>query len=146
MAAGGEIGDQLTTLVAVGATALLGFRAFRMLQANRFAIAPADLHRRMTSGEDLLVLDVRTADEFNGKLGHVNGAVNLPIGELPARLNTLKEQFAALRDTTVVITCLHGPRASNGLAHMRRAGFRNLHVLKGGMAAWSAAGLPVHRK
>ncbi len=146
MAAGGEIGDQLTTLVAVGATALLGFRAFRMLQANRCAIAPAELHHRMTGGEDLLVLDVRSAEEFHGKLGHVKGAVNLPIGELPARLSALKEQFSNLRDTTVVITCLHGPRASSGLAHMRKAGFRKLHVLKGGMAAWSTAGLPVHRK
>ncbi len=89
---------------------------------------------------------MRSAAEFAGKLGHVDGAVNLPIGELPGRLAALKEQLGNHRDTTVVITCLHGPRASSGLTHMQRAGFRNLHILKGGMAAWNSAGLPVRRR
>jgi 3-mercaptopyruvate sulfurtransferase SseA len=38
----------------------------------------------------ILVIDVRTAQEFSGQLGHIPGAVNIPIAELPDRIQELK--------------------------------------------------------
>lgn len=47
------------------------------------------LKARLDAGEPLLVLDVRTAAEFHGPQGHIRGALNLPLEQLPERLAEL---------------------------------------------------------
>jgi sulfur dioxygenase len=37
------------------------------------------------------LVDVRTSDEFQGPLGHIAGAFNIPIAELSAKLRELSE-------------------------------------------------------
>src|SRR3989304_1126594 len=49
----------------------------------------ADLKQRLTSGTDLLVLDVRPADAFVGELGHIANARNIPVDDLQGRMQEL---------------------------------------------------------
>lgn len=65
-------------------------RLIRRLRGPRFIDAET-LKRRMDRNERVALIDVRTAEEFQGPLGHVAGAINIPIGELRGRLGTLTE-------------------------------------------------------
>jgi rhodanese-related sulfurtransferase len=87
------------------------------------------------------VVDVREPEEFTGELGHVGGALLVPLDALERRLPKL----VGYVDRDVVLVCRAGARSGSAAAMLRRAGFRRVHNLDGGMLAWHAAGLPVQR-
>jgi rhodanese-related sulfurtransferase len=94
-------------------------------------LEPADLQRRLAAGEPLLLLDVRGADEFTGPLGHLAGAVNLPLPELPAHLAEL-----AAEPRPIVAICLTDKRSARAAVELAAAGHRDVAVLRGGMDRW----------
>ena len=82
------------------------------------------------------VLDVRPADEFDA--GHLPGAVNIPLGELEARLVDLDP------DREIVAYC-RGPwcvLSFEAVAALRARGFK-VRRLEDGLPEWRASGLPV---
>lgn len=102
-------------------------------------LASGDLTRLVTSHPGTRLLDVRTPAEFEAE--HIEGAYNVP-------LYTLCEHGAEIRARVgepVVLVCRSGQRARKAEAALAEAGLSNLYVLDGGMTAWGAAGLPVHR-
>jgi rhodanese-related sulfurtransferase len=52
-------------------------------------IDPKELRERQESGEEPLIIDVRTPEEYEA--GHVSGAVNMPVGELAGRFGEVPE-------------------------------------------------------
>jgi rhodanese-related sulfurtransferase/DNA-binding transcriptional ArsR family regulator len=94
-----------------------------------------EMMRRLRGG-GVVVLDVRPEDEFS--LGHLPGAVNIPLRELTTRLSKLK------RSQEIIAYC-RGPYcvlSYEAVAALRRAGFK-AHRLEDGLPEWRAAGLPV---
>lgn len=85
----GAIHKALLALALLAAVALLP-RLVRRLKGPRFTDAPT-LKHWLESGEDVAPIDVRSADEFAGPLGHLPGASNIPIAELSARLSDLAD-------------------------------------------------------
>ncbi len=85
----------------------------------------------------LQILDVREADEFTGPLGHIVGAVLIPLGQLAARV----EEVA--RDRPIVAVCRAGSRSAQATAILQQAGFTEIANLNGGMLRWRAEGYPV---
>ena len=81
------------------------------------------------------VVDVRNASEWSA--GHMPGAVHLPLSALPGRLSAIP------RDHPVVIHCQSGSRAIIACSLLQSAGFSNVESLRGGFAAWQAAGQAV---
>jgi rhodanese-related sulfurtransferase len=81
----------------------------------------------------IAVVDVREPDEFTGPLGHIAGALNLPVGELSDRLGELDR----LKDERVVLVCRHDRRSAQAAALLEAAGFRQVSVLRGGMVRWN---------
>ncbi|HXC14261.1 MAG TPA: rhodanese-like domain-containing protein [Stellaceae bacterium] len=98
-------------------------------------IEPGELHRRLDAGDPLRVVDVRGPDEFNGPLGHIAGAVNLPLGELPARLAELTADRRSL-----VCVCLTDKRSAQAAGTLAAAGYGDVMVLRGGMQRWREEG------
>jgi rhodanese-related sulfurtransferase/DNA-binding MarR family transcriptional regulator len=95
-----------------------------------------ELRRRLRSGENLLVLDVRPPEEFAA--AHVPEAFSIPITELQRRLDELHP------DREVVAYC-RGPYcafADSAIRLLRENGFR-ARRLEDGLPEWRAAGLPV---
>jgi len=92
-------------------------------------IDPASARRRQRDGE--LIIDVRTAEEF--AVGHIAGAVNIPIEELAA---------ATLPDAPVMTTCGGGGRGGRAAEALTAAG-HEAYSIDGGTRAWQALGLPV---
>ncbi|WP_119300502.1 VTT domain-containing protein [Dongia deserti] len=85
------------------------------------------------------IIDVRGADEFVGPLGHIPGARNVPVGELPRRLHEL----SAVRDRPIVLVCRTDKRSASAAALLHDAGFRDLRVLRGGMEQWDRHGFNI---
>jgi uncharacterized membrane protein YdjX (TVP38/TMEM64 family)/rhodanese-related sulfurtransferase len=85
------------------------------------------------------IIDVRGSDEFVGPLGHISGAQNLPVGELPQRL----QELGGLRSQPVVLVCRTDKRSSSAAALLQEAGFHDVRVLRGGMEQWNKAGFAI---
>jgi uncharacterized membrane protein YdjX (TVP38/TMEM64 family) len=96
-AASGQSGAIQKALLAVAVLAAVAFlpRLVRRLRGPRFTDA-AILKRRLESGEKIALIDVRSAEEFRGSLGHIAGASNIPITELSGRLRELTERKMSL--------------------------------------------------
>jgi len=95
------------------------------------------LSQQLATGPVPLVIDVRGADEFTGPLGHIEGAVNVPLPALGARLSQFSRQ-----DRPLVLVCKTDRRSSAAAEQLRAAGSRDVTVLRGGMERWRALGLP----
>jgi sulfur dioxygenase len=87
--------------------------------------------------EPVQILDVREMAEFTGPLGHIEGAVLIPLGELAGRLDELR------RDQPIVAVCRAGSRSAQATAILQQAGFAEVANLNGGMLRWRAEGCPV---
>jgi uncharacterized membrane protein YdjX (TVP38/TMEM64 family)/rhodanese-related sulfurtransferase len=99
----------------------------------------ADLKRQLDAGEDVLVLDVRPASDFSGEWGHIHGARNVPVEELPQRLTELEER----KRRPIRLVCRTDRRSGQAARLLAEAGFTDAQVIQGGMTAWRAAGWPV---
>lgn len=95
------------------------------------------LSTQLMTGPVPLVIDVRGADEFTGSLGHIEGAVNVPLPEIGARLPEFVGQ-----DRPLVVVCKTDRRSSAAAEQLRAAGAADVAVLRGGMERWRALGLP----
>jgi molybdopterin/thiamine biosynthesis adenylyltransferase/rhodanese-related sulfurtransferase len=91
-------------------------------------IAPKELKARLDRGDDLFILDVREPHEY--QICNLNGKL-IPLGELPRRVHEL--------DTSreIVAHCRSGKRSAEAVDFLRKAGFRKMLNLKGGILAWS---------
>ncbi len=105
------------------------------------ALAPAEVAARLASAAPPLLLDVREPEEFVGELGHIPGALPVPMDALARRLPKL----AGYVDREIVVVCRAGARSASAGAILGQAGFRHVFNLEGGMLAWAGAGLPVAR-
>lgn len=90
----------------------------------------------LMSRKSALVLDVREPDEF--AQGHLQGARNIPLSQLEARLKELEKY----REKPVMVVCERGGRATKAAKLLKAQQFTALHVLKGGMQAWLEAKMP----
>lgn len=104
---------------------------------------PQAVQQRIAAGEDVVILDVRTTGEFSGGKGHVPGAVNLPLNEISSRLQAHSEEWEALKDLPIFVMCQTANRSPTAARMLKKRGFSNISVIKGGMSAWKRAGLPV---
>jgi uncharacterized membrane protein YdjX (TVP38/TMEM64 family) len=91
-AAAGQVGAIRKAVLALTLLAAIAFlpRLVRRVRGGRFTDATT-LKDRLESGEELALIDVRTAEEFRGALGHIAGARNIPIAELSAQVRGLTE-------------------------------------------------------
>lgn len=103
---------------------------------------PANLHPRqaaqwLETDKNVVVLDVRTPDEFNQ--GHLKGAQNV---DYLAR--NFEQQLARLDKTKpYLVHCASGGRSTETLPMLQKLGFKNVRHLDGGIEAWQKAGLSV---
>jgi hydroxyacylglutathione hydrolase len=99
------------------------------------AVPTSELVVRIQAEEDFMLLDVRKVKEFAA--GHLPGATNIYLGELPGRLDHIP------RDKPVVTFCGSGQRAVIAATILKIAGVEKVANCLGSMAACSAAGCPL---
>jgi rhodanese-related sulfurtransferase len=103
-------------------------------------ITPEELKALQQSGTDLVIVDVRTPEEYDRFC--IPGGLNVPGGDLILWADELKQR----RDTTVVINCAGRTRSIIGTAALRRLGVTNVRALKNGTMGWVLAGLELESK
>jgi adenylyltransferase/sulfurtransferase len=92
-------------------------------------ISAVELQRERGAKTDLVLVDVREPRE--AEIAHIDGARNIPLRELPARLAELPGHGA------IVTLCHHGPRSLKAREILKGAGFGNVRSLAGGIDAWA---------
>ncbi len=95
-----------------------------------------ELSQRIKSKKAPTVVDVRTIFEF--RKGHIPGAIHAPTWKIVLRL----DQIPSDKNTELVVTCEHGPRAQIATMMLKAFGYRNVVLLAGQMAGWRQAKLP----
>ncbi len=96
------------------------------------------LREMLLDGEEIALLDVREQAEYGQN--HILLAVNLPLSRLELQLASLVPRY----NTRIVICDERGEStAHRGAARLMHFGYSNVRVLKGGVAAWQAAGFEV---
>jgi rhodanese-related sulfurtransferase len=103
-------------------------------------IAPEELKALQESSADLVVLDVRTPEEY-GRFC-IPGGVNVPGGDLILWSDALKQK----PETNVIVNCAGRTRSIIGTASLRRLGLTNVRALKNGTMGWVLAGLELESK
>lgn len=93
----------------------------------------------MKSKQPPAILDVRTGFEFHA--GHIPGAIHAPTWKILLRLARVPSD----RNSELVVTCEHGPRAQLAKSLLEVFGYRNVKLLSGHMSAWRHAGLPCEK-
>jgi adenylyltransferase/sulfurtransferase len=92
-------------------------------------ISPRELAERQARGEPVRLLDVR--DPVESQVSHLPGALNIPLSQLPSRLDELN------REDDWVLFCRTGVRSAQGAEILINAGFPHVHSLRGGINAWA---------
>lgn len=93
-------------------------------------IDPREAERLVREGS-VRVLDVRTPDEYAG-LGHVPGAILLPVDWIPVAAATIDPAGPPL-----LVCCEHGIRSAMAARFLVQAGFPGVMNMRGGMSCWS---------
>lgn len=144
--AGGE-GLIQKSLLALALLAAAGFlpRLVRRLRGAPAHVAPmlnvSELRERLAQGDDILVLDVRTAEEYRGTLGHIAVARNIPLAELAAR----EQELRAHMNHPIAVVCRTDRRSAQAIRQLRELGYTQLLLVPGGMEAWNRDGFPVEK-
>jgi hydroxyacylglutathione hydrolase len=100
-------------------------------------LSAGQLHRQLSTGQELAVLDVRQEAEWLS--GHIAGAIHVEAGRLAAAALPFNTNQA------VVVHCAVGDRSTVAVSLLEQRGYRNLSVLKGGLRGWEGNGLPLVR-
>jgi adenylyltransferase/sulfurtransferase len=91
-------------------------------------IQVAELKRRLDTGDDIFVLDVREPHEY--QICNVGGYL-IPLGDLPKRLHELDSS------REIVVHCKSGARSAKAVDFLRQSGFKRASNLTGGILAWA---------
>lgn len=137
---GAEAAEAAVLLRRVGVDQVVGYLEGGMFEWAKAGFASdhvpllsaPELNQRITCGDGLILVDVRSAGEFGAV--HVEGALHIPAPELRTR----HQEIDPNRDIAVV--CSTGHRSSLAASLLKRQGFNRVWNVAGGMTGFNAAG------
>lgn len=130
--AGGE-GTVQKIMLAIALLTVVSFlpRLVSMMRRPPMIDVP-QLKQRLDSKEELLLLDVRPTDAYNGEQGHIASATHIPLNELEQRI----QELDAWRDKPVVTICRTDRMSSQAAKLLSKKGFSDVKVARMGMTDW----------
>ncbi len=126
--------DNITWIILAAASG--GALLFMSFSERGKKATPLQVTQLINRGK-ITILDVRDAAEFGN--GHLRDAKNIPLKDLASRVGELDK----VKAKAVVVICQSGSRAGKACSVLEKAGFADVVSLDGGLAAWTAAGLPL---
>jgi phage shock protein E len=102
------------------------------------SITAAEASQLISRDTAIMLLDVRTVDEWNSSTGHLNNAILISLQNLRDRINKLN----MYRDRMIIVYCRSGNRSRRGTRILLESGFNAVN-LAGGMRLWNAGKYPV---
>ena len=128
--------NQMLVMIFVGLTLAIVYTEFSRLTSGFKAVDPAGL-TALINREDALLVDVSAAADF--EKGHIAGAKNVQMSQFDADNKVL----AKVRELPVALVCRTGTVSADAARKLAKAGFKQVHWLDGGIAAWAQANLPL---
>lgn len=99
-------------------------------------LSPPVAYEMMRDSPGVLVLDLRSPQQFNGQTGHIRQAKNIPLARLPYRLL----EIITFREDTVLIYCEVDECAEKATGVLAASGFENVVLIDGGIEKWIREG------
>ena len=128
------------------ALALLAVVAFLPRLIGRLRRGPmmgvVQLKEKIDQQQDVLVLDVRTAEDYIGEQGHIAHSKNIPVEDLGNRLDEIADHM----ERPIAIVCRTDRRSAKAAQLLTGKGFADVHVVKGGMTDWNQEGYKVMKE
>jgi rhodanese-related sulfurtransferase len=128
--------NQMLVMIFVGLTLAIVYTEFSRLTSGFKAVDPAGL-TSLINRDDALLVDVSAAADF--EKGHIAGAKNVQMSQFDADNKVL----AKVRELPVAVVCRTGTVSADAARKLVKAGFKQVHWLDGGIAAWVQAQLPL---
>jgi rhodanese-related sulfurtransferase len=97
------------------------------------SIQPTAICEYVSKHPGVVLLDVRTKDEYEGKTdnyGTIKNAINIPVQELEARVGELKD----LKKKEIIVYCSHSRRSPRASYYLTQHGFKHVTNMEGGMS------------
>jgi len=137
--AGGEelVQKGLMALALLAAIAFLPRVISHLRQGPTLSIN--ELHQHLSGNSELVVLDVRSAEDYEGELGHIQDSRNIPLEELGTRLPELAPNL----EKPIALICTTDRRSKKAAKVLAKQGFADVQVVLGGMKQWDTQSLPV---
>jgi len=128
--------SELLSIIIVFAVAFIALRMIPRMVAGVPFVEAKDVHSQMETDDNAVLLDVRTPEEFAA--GHATNSINVQ----PFELGDDIEAKRAFMTHKVFVICLTSQRAAMAAKQLKRLGFTNVSVVKGGFKAWQKLELP----
>lgn len=130
------IRNSLLVLVTIAAFGAIIFASFSDSNESYTNLSVQEVKSRMDSGGDEFVLiDVRTPQEYTGRLGHLGNAPLYPIQNIDTRYKELKQYSEQGKE--LILYCRSGNRSRRAAEFLEKHGFDNVYNMEGGMRAWN---------
>ncbi len=108
-----------------------GMQAHKGSGASFVDISPIEAKEKIKAKKNVLILDVRTPEEFSQ--GHIEGAINIPVQEIEKMIGELNKY----KKYEIIVYCRSGSRSRKASEILIKHGFRNVYNLKGGFIEWN---------
>ena len=126
-------------MLAFALLAIVGFLPSLIARLRRGPMMDVEiLKKKMDEKEDVLLLDVRSAADYIGEQGHIDGSILIPLEELPSRLSEIE----SFQEKTVMTICRTDRRSAQAAQILVKNGFSDVHVVKQGMTDWNEKNYP----
>jgi rhodanese-related sulfurtransferase len=127
----------LLLILAVAAAGCSHFRGWMSKPRPPYKkLTPEIAYEMIRDSPGMLVLDLRTPQQFNGQTGHIQRATNIPLARLPYRLL----EISPLREETILIYCETNECAEKGTGVLAASGFESIVLMDGGIEGWLKGG------
>ena len=90
----------------------------------------------LANNENAFIVDLRNSELFNQ--GHITGSINIPFNNLSKRFNEIPEN-----NKSIVLVCDMGNVSPNAGELLKKEGYKDLLILKGGVNEWKLQNLPL---
>lgn len=107
---------------------------FNLFNSKVPQIDVPDVKKAIDAGADVVLLDVRTPQEFSK--GNIAGSINIPVDEVQSKVGKLLPN----KEKNIYVYCLSGSRSSHAVEIMVKLGYVHAQDMKSGLLAWRAKG------
>jgi S1-C subfamily serine protease/rhodanese-related sulfurtransferase len=121
-----------------------GTQLLRRWQRNRYRVQPSAVVKMIEERKAPILIDARAADSYEALPLRIPGSVRLTPDELASGAAGLELDI----DRPVVTYCTSPEEATSArmTQELRRRGFKDVKILKGGLGAWIIGGLPIETR
>lgn len=120
-------------VIGIGVVTMIFLYAFSQTGGGSMEYSVHDLKNKVESNDNMVVLDVRTPQEYTGELGHIDDSILIPVQELERRI----EELDQYRDREIVVICRTDNRSRAAASLLQESGFDHVAFVRGGMVDWN---------